>query len=134
MVDEKFEYHKWIDKVSLGEVGYIVYYGKDKSNNITEKVKLNVTVNDTTPPVIIIDNIKNGGKYIVGKTINYRIVDNFIGKLNTVVTLNNKIYNNEEINNPGEYTFKVETVDDAGNKNIVITTINKTIDRSTTSK
>lgn len=120
VVDEKIEYHKWIDKVSLGEVGYIIYYGKDKSNNVTEKVKLNVTVNDTTPPVIIIDNIKNGGKYIVGKTINYRIVDNFIGKLNTVVMLNNKIYNNEEINNPGEYTFKVESIDNAGNKNIVI--------------
>ena len=118
--DKKYEFHNWVDKVCSGKSSYILYYGIDESGNKTETVKINLEVVDTTMPIIEVDNVKNGGKYIVGKVINYSVVDNFSDNLEVSVLLNNIIYNKEEIIKPGEYTLKIEAIDEAGNKNIVI--------------
>lgn len=118
--DVKYEYNNWLDQICTGSTGYLLYYGIDSSNNKTEIIKLELEIIDTTMPIIEVNNVKNGGKYIVGKVINYNVTDNFNSDVDVTVLLNGAIYNKEELTNPGEYTLKIEALDSAGNKNIVI--------------
>lgn len=119
-LDKKMEYNNWLDYVLSGKYSYILYYGVDSSGNKTDVIKMNIEITDTTSPIITVHNVKNGGKYIVGKIINYNVTDNFGGDVEVIVTLNGSIYNKEEILKTGEYTLKIEAIDKAGNKNIVI--------------
>ena len=75
----------------------------------------NITIIDTTPPEILIENIKNNEKYVYLENIKYNIKDNFDGEIKTEIYLNENIYNNEEINIPGEYKLFIKATDESGN-------------------
>ena len=119
-IEEETPINLWKKELAKGNNGYFKYYGIDNSNNKTEEYIVNVNIIDTTSPVININNIKNGGKYLVGKKIEFSVIDNFNNDLKTNVTLNNEIYSGEEITKIGKYVFRVESTDSYNNKNIVI--------------
>lgn len=119
-IEKELLFDEWKKELAKGNSGYIKYYGVDSSNNKSEEYIVNVKVVDTTAPVINVNNIKSGGKYLVGKIIEYQITDNFNNKLDTVVTLNDEVYVNEEITKVGKYTLRIESIDSNNNRNIVI--------------
>lgn len=108
-------YEEWIQNLAKGYLGTIVYYGIDKSNNKTDEIKWEIIACDNTPPVIKIHNIKEENKYLKVEKIDYEIIDNFIGDVKIMLFLNDLPYNNEPINEVGDYTLKIEATDKAGN-------------------
>lgn len=108
-------YEEWIQNLAKGYLGTIVYYGIDKSDNKTDEIKWEIIACDNTPPVIKIHNIKEGNKYLKVEKIDYEIIDNFMGNVKIMFFLNDLPYNNEPINEVGDYTLKIEATDEAGN-------------------
>lgn len=113
--EEEMEYEKWLQKMSKGYLGTLIYYGFDNSNNKTDEIKWEIIVCDNTAPVIKINNIKEGNKYLKIEKIHYEIIDNFIGDVKTAIFLNDLPYNDEAITEVGNYTLKIEATDEAGN-------------------
>ena len=114
VVDDNKEF---LELLSKGNNGIIVYYTVDKSNNISEKVIQHIEVKDTTIPNIVVNNIENNGKYVKVDYIDYVIEDNFdlFEQLKIEVLLNDSIYNKEEITTPGEYKLSISVSDKSGN-------------------
>lgn len=108
-------YDSWLKGLATKGSGVYSYYVKDLSMNTSDTFNVNVKVNDTTAPIIRINNIKNDSKYTKVDKVNYEIIDNFEGNINTVVTLNNNIYENTSIDEPGVYEFKIIATDASGN-------------------
>lgn len=112
---EEKTYDEWIELISRGYLGYIGYYGIDKSSNKTDEIKWEIIVCDNSAPVIKIHNIKDGNKYLKIEKIEYEIIDNFIDEVTTILLLNDVPYNNEKITEVGDYTLIVKATDKAGN-------------------
>lgn len=113
--NEQVEYKKFLDLILVGNKGKIIYQAIDYSNNLSIEYVQNITIIDTTPPEILIENIKNNEKYVYLENIKYNIKDNFDGEIKTEIYLNENIYNNEEINVPGEYKLFIKATDESGN-------------------
>ncbi|MGM9899039.1 MAG: hypothetical protein ACI32E_00490 [Bacilli bacterium] len=108
-------YDNWLKGLATKGMGNFSYYVKDASMNTSDTFNINVKVNDTTAPIIRVNNIKNDSKYTKIDKINYEIIDNFEGIINSVVTLNNVLYENTTIDEPGTYEFKIIASDASGN-------------------
>jgi len=114
--EEKLDLIEWKKALAKGMKASISYYGIDKSKNKTEDFTVNITVIDTSRPVIKIKNINEGAKYTRIKKIEYEVIDNFTNGLTYTVTLNDKQYLGEQLIEPGEYTLIIEAIDASGNK------------------
>lgn len=117
ILNNEVSYKDFLDGLSSGLDGKIVYYAIDNSNNVSDEVIQNISVNDTIKPVIKLNNIENKGKYVSVDSILYSVEDNFdsYDDLIIEVLLNDSIYNKEEINVPGEYRLIIKAVDKTGN-------------------
>ncbi len=113
--EEEMIYEEWKKQIVKGYVGTIIYYGIDQCNNKSNEIKWEIIVCDNTAPIIKINNIKDGNKYLKIENINYEIIDNFIGDVKYSIYLNGVLYENEAITEVGNYTVKIEATDSSGN-------------------
>lgn len=102
--------------IQKGNSGYIEYYAIDSFYNQSEVKKQNIKVIDTTLPTILIDNIKEGEKYLKIDQINYNITDNFDNVIFEVY-LDNEEYDNQLVK-IGKHHFKIVATDSSGNISI----------------
>ena len=111
-VVSKEDFMKGIYSQAIGTVQvYVVDSYQNSSNIIEVKIKLV----DTTPPVIIIENIEEGKKYLSIPSIIYKVTDNFNNELTTVVLLDGEEYKNSTINMIGHHTIEIIVTDGANN-------------------
>ena len=96
----------WFVKIT----GYDLF--KNRSNTISILIKLN----DTTNPLIKVNNVENNKKYLAINKLDYEVSDNFLNELKVSIYLNEEVYDNTPITNPGQYVLKIVVVD--GNNNI----------------
>ncbi len=96
--------------------GIIYYQAMDGAGNTSEKIPQRISVKDITPPVITLKNIENGKKYFGISKLEYMVTDNRSSKISVLVYLNDKEYQEEPIQNVGEYKLLIIAEDDAGNK------------------
>ena len=73
-------------------------------------------MNDTTKPIINIKNIENDKKYLSINKLDYEVTDNFLNDLNIQIYLNDQLYDNTPITNPGKYVLKIVATDGNNNK------------------
>lgn len=112
-------------EISLEEFNTLLYKGeslfvkitgydlfKNRSNTISVLIKLN----DTTNPIITVKNVENNKKYLAINKLDYEVSDNFLNELKVSIYLNEEVYDNTPITNPGQYVLKIVVVD--GNNNI----------------
>ena len=92
------------------------YQAMDGAGNTSEKIPQKISVKDITPPVITLKNIENGKKYFGISKLEYMVTDNRSSKISVLVYLNDKEYQEEPIQNVGEYKLLIIAEDDAGNK------------------
>ena len=115
--DELVEKDLFDKEILKGKSGYITYYVYDTFNNYSDEVTQNIKVLDTTKPVIKVNNINNGEKYINVEKIEYEITDNF-ENCNVNIYLDDQIYNNEKIE-IGKHKLYIEATDLSGNNNVL---------------
>lgn len=101
----------------IGE-GIIYYQGIDETGNKGKQIKQVITINDTTPPQIEVINLKDGGKYPLIKEIIYEVNDNIEGEIETVIYLNEEIYNGSFPKEVGKYQIKIVATDKKGNEQV----------------
>lgn len=101
------------EKIQKGEVGFIKYIVYDNALNYSSEAIQNISLIDTTPPSIIVNNINNNEKYINIEKIEYEIKDNF-EKCNVSIYLDDLPYNNEKIE-IGKHRLFIEATDLSGN-------------------
>ena len=122
--DEEYQKYEFLDKIKKGYVGSVKYVAIDKALNYSLEYLQKITVVDTTPPVITIDDIKDDGKYLQLNEIKYKVEDNFENEVKVYVTFNNYEYKNTKITDVGSYEFKVTAIDLAGNETVRILKFN----------
>ena len=115
--DELTEKDLFDKEILKGKKGYITYYVYDTFNNYSDEVTQNIKVLDTTKPVIKVNNINSGEKYINVEKIEYEITDNF-ENCNVNIYLDDQIYNNEKIE-IGKHKLYIEATDLSGNNNVL---------------
>lgn len=116
MIDEQeVTKEKFDELICKGQKGMIKYIAIDSFDNYSNEYIQNITICDTTIPVINIKNIKNNEKYIDLKQIEYEIYDNFNG-CSIKVLLDNEVYIGQELS-IGKHNFYIEAIDLASNKN-----------------
>ncbi len=98
--------------LKLGETGYIEYKVFDYSNNLTI-FNMEITVNDTTRPVIKV-NIENNGLYKVLDEIIWEVSDNFNDEVVVNVYIDNQPYD-VSLLTEGKHNLFIEAIDNAGN-------------------
>ena len=108
--------YEFIEALTKGKNGYIKFIAYDSSGNKSNEVVQNITIKDTTSPLIEILDIKEGGKYLKLENIKYNITDNFDGEIETYIKLNGSEYDNTLISEVGTYLVEIYAKDKAGNE------------------
>ena len=114
--EEEVSKYLFLEKIKKGFVGWITYQASDESNNQSEIYLQKISVTDTTPPVIEIFNIKEGGKYLKVDLLDYKISDNFNGDVEVYIEHNSQKYNGTDITNIGEHNITIFAKDASGNE------------------
>lgn len=115
LTSEEVSYSNFIFHLYQGGIGYIEYQASDKAGNNSEKVFQKITVSDTLPPIITVNNLINGKKYFKVMPIDFDVVDNSTKEIIIAVYLNDEPYELSEITTVGLYTFKIIATDYSGN-------------------
>ncbi len=117
------DYVSWEDfKKGLFEnkTGNIIITLKDSYNNKSNTIEISVKVIDTTPPIISIDNVIEGKKYLSITDIIYTVTDNFNNELKNTIYIDGKEYTGQTINQIGKHTLTIESIDINNNKSIKV--------------
>lgn len=116
--EEKVSKYLFLEKIKKGEKGCVSLQAIDSSNNKSDVLLKRIEVIDTTPPIINILDIKDGGKYIKLEEIVYEVSDNFKEEVEVYVEVNGHKYENTLISEVGSYEVKVYAKDKSGNETI----------------
>ncbi|MBQ2892466.1 MAG: hypothetical protein IJE45_06195 [Bacilli bacterium] len=95
--------------------GNIIINVEDSSNNISNDIEIVVKVEDTTPPVVSINNIEEGKKYLTISSVDYVIKDNFTSSIDTKIYLDGNEYKGNTINQLGVHTIRIVCTDESNN-------------------
>lgn len=114
--DNLVEETLFIEEIQKGSLGYVEYQVIDDAGNCSDVVRQNITIIDTTKPIIKIKNIENNQKYLKIEKIEYEVFDNFDNLLVTIL-LDDVEYLDTKVE-IGKHTFKIIAKDEAGNETI----------------
>ena len=114
--EELTNQYLFLEKLKKGYKGCIAYQVVDSSNNKSEIYYQMINVIDTTPPEVVVTNIKENGKYLKVEEITYEVKDNFEEVVETYIEVNGSKYTNSLINEVGEYVVLIYAKDKAGNE------------------
>ena len=116
--EEKVNEYQFIENAKKGYSSKVVYKVIDESGNESDQLFQKVTVIDTTAPIISVNHIKNGGKYLKLESIEYEVSDNFNSDIEVYVKLNGSLYENTLISEVGKYKLEIIAKDASGNETI----------------
>ena len=116
--EEKVNEYQFIENAKKGYSSKVIYKVIDESGNESDQLFQKVTVIDTTAPIISVNHIKNGGKYLKLESIEYEVSDNFNSDIEVYVKLNDSLYENTLISEVGKYKLEIIAKDASGNETI----------------
>lgn len=113
--DQNITEDEFFNNLSIGKAGVIRYQVVDSFGNKSEEFSQKVSVSDVTAPVIVINNLEDGKQYLGPLKLDYQVQDNLDQAVKIEVTINDNVYNGEEIIDFGKYVIKIIATDFSGN-------------------
>ncbi|MBQ8293584.1 MAG: hypothetical protein IJX78_07295 [Bacilli bacterium] len=110
--------NSFFDNLEKGITGTIKYYAIDSYGNKSEELTQKVVVIDDTSPVITINNLKNGEKYLGPIRIDYEVTDNLKGEVTVEIMLDGAPYSETNLTELKEYHLVIKAIDSSGNETI----------------
>lgn len=114
-VDEVVSKEDFLKALYSNKTGNVLVSVFDTFGNQSNTIEIKIKIIDTTKPVIIVENIEEGKKYLSIPNILYTVTDNFNNELKTIVYLDGEEYKNNTINVIGKHTLEIECIDECNN-------------------